>query len=40
MFGLTLVGMISLNDPPKLGVAYSVKICRNAGIKVIMVTGD
>jgi sodium/potassium-transporting ATPase subunit alpha len=24
MFGLTLVGMISLNDPPKIGVAYSV----------------
>lgn len=40
MYGLTLVGLISLNDPPRYGVANSVQICRDAGIKVIMVTGD
>jgi sodium/potassium-transporting ATPase subunit alpha len=40
MWGLTLVGLISLNDPPRKGVADSVKKCRDAGIKVIMVTGD
>ena len=40
MFNLTLVGLVSLNDPPRLGVGHAVKICQNAGIKVIMVTGD
>jgi sodium/potassium-transporting ATPase subunit alpha len=40
MFNLTLVGIISLNDPPRLNVAHSVSVCRNSGIKVIMVTGD
>lgn len=40
MRNLTLVGLISLNDPPKLAVAYSVSVCRSSGIKVIMVTGD
>jgi len=40
MFGLTLVGLVSLNDPPRHKVDQSVKICKKAGIKVIMVTGD
>lgn len=40
MWNLTLVGLVSLNDPPRNKVAYSVTKCRNAGIKVIMVTGD
>ena len=40
MMKLTLVGVISLNDPPRVGVAQSVAKCRVAGIKVIMVTGD
>ena len=40
MYHLTLVGIVSLNDPPRLTVPYSVKICQEAGIKVIMVTGD
>lgn len=40
MFNLTLVGLISLNDPPRLKVDMSVTKCRKAGIKVIMVTGD
>ena len=34
------VGLISLIDPPKAGVRISVNKCREAGIKVIMVTGD
>jgi len=37
---LTLVGVVSLNDPPRLNVDMSVNKCRSAGIKVIMVTGD
>ena len=40
MFNLTLVGLVSLNDPPRMKVGYSVQKCREAGIKVIMVTGD
>lgn len=40
MTGLTFVGLISLNDPPRIGVDNSVQKCRDAGIKVIMVTGD
>ena len=40
MHNLTLVGLVSLNDPPRPRVDHSVSICRQAGIKVIMVTGD
>ena len=37
---LTLLGVVSLNDPPRVNVDISVTKCRQAGIKVIMVTGD
>eukprot|EP00759_Apiculatamorpha_spiralis_P010261 PhF_6_TR17072/c1_g1_i1/m.26166/K01539/ATP1A; sodium/potassium-transporting ATPase subunit alpha len=37
---LTLVGFISLSDPPRPSVAPAVDACRVAGIQVIMVTGD
>ena len=40
MFNLTLVGLVSLNDPPRPRVDTSVLKCKAAGIKVIMVTGD
>lgn len=40
MWNLTLVGLVSLNDPPRIGVDMAVQKCRKAGIKVIMVTGD
>jgi sodium/potassium-transporting ATPase subunit alpha len=40
MYGLNLVGLCSLNDPPRPAVDNSVIKCRRAGIKVIMVTGD
>jgi len=38
--GLTLSGLIGLQDPPLPGVDKAVSQCRSAGIKVIMVTGD
>ena len=40
MHDLTLMGVVSLNDPPRPQVDLSVNKCRAAGIKVIMVTGD
>ena len=38
--GLTFCGLISMVDPPREGVAEAVVSCREAGIKVTMVTGD
>merc|ERR1719387_3174721 len=40
MHDLCLIGVVSLNDPPRPKVDLSVQKCRSAGIKVIMVTGD
>ena len=31
---------MSMIDPPKSSVPGAVRLCRSAGIKVIMVTGD
>ncbi|KAJ3381062.1 hypothetical protein HDU80_001935, partial [Chytriomyces hyalinus] len=38
--GLTFVGLASLEDPPKHGVREAIGHCREAGIKIMMVTGD
>ncbi|XP_028386414.2 sodium/potassium-transporting ATPase subunit alpha-4 [Phyllostomus discolor] len=40
MNNLCFVGLISMIDPPRAAVPDAVGKCRNAGIKVIMVTGD
>ena len=37
---MTLAGLIGLEDPPRPEVADALAKCRDAGIKVIMVTGD
>lgn len=37
---LTFVGLIAFADPPRLGVEKSIASCRNAGVRVIMITGD
>jgi len=37
---LTLVGLISIRDPPRADVKDALKVIRNAGVRVFMVTGD
>ncbi|WP_198371940.1 cation-translocating P-type ATPase [Roseomonas rosulenta] len=38
--GLTLLGLLSLADPPRPEARAAVAECRAAGIRVVMVTGD
>ncbi len=37
---LVFAGMLGLEDPPRPEVPYAVRRCREAGIKIIMITGD
>lgn len=37
---LCFLGLISLIDPPRDGVANAVRSCKSAGIRVVMITGD
>lgn len=38
--GLALVGLAALEDPPREDVKAAIERCLNAGIRVVMITGD
>jgi Ca2+-transporting ATPase len=37
---LTFRGLVGLADPPRPGVESDIAVCRRAGIRVVMITGD
>ena len=38
--GLTLLGLVAMEDPPRPEVAAAVASCHQAGIRIIVITGD
>jgi len=39
-YGLTLLGVVGIIDPPREEATQAVRICQSAGIRVKMITGD
>lgn len=38
--GLRYIGCVGLYDPPRKGIEKDIQTCREAGIRVVMITGD
>lgn len=38
--GLTFMGLMAMMDPPRPEVEHAVQVCRQAGIRIAMITGD
>jgi Ca2+-transporting ATPase len=38
--GLTFIGLVAILDPPRLEVKESIRKCHEAGMNVVMITGD
>ncbi len=37
---MTFIGLIGIEDPPRKEAAAAVRVCKNAGIRPVMITGD
>ncbi len=38
--GLTFLGLVAMMDPPRPEVAQAIQVCRAAGLRMVMITGD